>query len=87
MSDTYRVWCPDYGHEGPEDGMAVSSRDAYNAQNAAEIWAARSDRDSGDYTIVGGSEVTVRVQDPDGTVTQWIVYGEAVPSYSATEAR
>lgn len=85
MSDTYRVWCPDYGHEGPEDGVTIT--DAYSAQNAAEIWAERSDRDSGDYTIVGGSAATVRVLDSDGETTEWTAYGEQVPSYYATEAK
>lgn len=85
MSDTYRVWCQDEGHEGPEDGVTIT--DAYSAQNAAEIWANQSDRESGDYTIVGGSEATVRVRDPDGEITEWVVFGEQVPSYSATEAK
>lgn len=32
MTDTYHVWCPDYGHKGPEDGEPI--RGAYDAEQA-----------------------------------------------------
>ena len=83
--NTYRVWCPDYGHEGPEDGMLLGY--AYDARDAAQTWAMRHDRDSGEFTIVRGTAANVMVQAPDGTVTTWTVYGETAPVYSATEAK
>ena len=82
MTNTYHVWCPDYGHEGPEDGMPIHG--AYDAREAAETWAARYDSD---YLIVGGSEAVVCVKAPDGSVTRWTVYGESVRSCSATEVK
>lgn len=40
MTETYHVWCPDYGHKGPEDGAPIHG--AYDAREAAETWAARA---------------------------------------------
>jgi hypothetical protein len=85
MTETYHVWCPDYGHKGPEDGAPIHG--AYDAREAAETWAARYDRYSAAYSIVGGSEAVVCVKAPDGSVTRWTVYDESVPSYRATEVK
>ena len=80
------VWCPEYGHEGPDDGMPIPG--AYDAQEAVETWAERSDKHSGDYTVIGAGGDTTQVfaKSPDGEVTQWGVYGEQVPSYHASES-
>ena len=32
MKSRFTVWCPDNGHDGPEDGSEV---DAYDAEDAA----------------------------------------------------
>ena len=85
MTDTYHVWCPDYWHKGPKDGMPIHG--AYDAGQAAETWAERFDHESGDSPIIGGSEAKVMVKGPDGEITKWAVCGESVPSYSAMEAK
>jgi hypothetical protein len=81
MTTGHIVWCPEYGHEGPQDGKAFP--DTFYDWEAAEKWAELQD-EQGDYTIVGGSAVTVAVQASDGTVTRCAVYGESVPSYHAS---
>lgn len=78
--ETYLVWQPDAG-----EFDCARRIEAVDAEQAAETWAAIDDRDSADYTIVGGDEAIVVVQAPDGTRTRWRVTGESVPSYSATE--
>lgn len=53
---------------------------------AAEAWADRHDS-NGDYTIVRGSEETVRVRplDSDEEWSVFTVTGESVPEYTAHE--
>jgi len=77
------VWCPDC-HEEEEDGRKVFASDP---GEAAEKWAEENDRDSAEYLIVGGSPATVLVKrfGSDDPPTRWMVSGEAVPTYSATE--
>lgn len=78
------VWCPDHG-ETESDARTIYAADA---EGAAEEWAEIDDRDSAEYCIVGGDEVTVHVRldddFADDEVTAWVVTGESVPSYSAT---
>ena len=79
----YLAWCPDLG--GIQEGGARVKEDG--PDRAAEEWAERYDRDSAEYKIVSGQTVTVHVLDIEtDRETRWIVAGEAVPIYSATEA-
>lgn len=68
-----------------EDGWSKVP-DADDAEEAAENYAERYDRD-GDYTIAGTGSGRVWVKGPDGTVTRWEVHGESVPTYYARAAR
>ncbi len=80
----YRVWCPEHG-ESVEDGTRI---EASNAEEAAEDWAEHEDNSSAEYHIVGKRSrpvVCVQAANGVGAVTQWLVRGEAVPSYYATE--
>jgi hypothetical protein len=81
--NAYLVWCPDLGGTS----MDALHIDAGAPDLAAEEWAYRYDRDSAEYSIVGGQPATVHVLDmATGRETRWSVVGEAVPSYTATEA-
>lgn len=76
----YIVWCPDIGQE-QEDGAKVTAR---CPQTAAQEWADWQDRRSAEYSIVGGTDVTVTVLDINsGERRDWIVSGESVPIYRA----
>lgn len=78
----FKVWCADRC-KCPEDADSVM---AIDAAHAAETWAERSDADSGEYRIVGGHSVSVMVWSVDGDApVEFIVKGEAVPSYRAYE--
>jgi len=70
------VWESQY----PED---TSEYYEVDPQYAAEAFAEEWDQD--EHTLLGGTELTVHVQDDEGKVTRWTVTGEAVPQYSATE--
>jgi hypothetical protein len=73
------VWEAD-SHGEDEDGSKVYALDA---ELAAEKWADEQDC-YGDYTIIGGSEATVRVTPAEGGEPLWfVVSGEYVPEYSA----
>lgn len=78
---TFTVWCPERDQDF-EDGRSF---DAYDAEMAAEKWAKYDDADSAEYSIVGGSEVTVTVRDEEGRDSSFLVYGEAQPVYYARE--
>lgn len=80
----WRVWCPDQGEDGPDDGRDV--RDVA-AQYAAEKWAETEDHDYYEYDIIAQRQrPVVHVLDPaTGAVTRWRVTGEAVPQYHAEE--
>lgn len=58
---------------------------ALDAEQAATKWAENYDG-YGDYTIAGGTEETVEVKSPDGTVKKYKVAAEQVTEYSAWEA-
>lgn len=78
------VWCPLQG-ETEEDAITIRARDA---EQAAEAWAERSDRESADYTIVRGSEARICVRTVlSGELRRFIVRGESVPKYDASEDR
>lgn len=81
MATDFRVWCPERGHEGPEDGDRVHS---YSAESAATDWAYRDDYQS-DYSIVQGNSVDVSVQRADGTgpIERFRVRGETERVYYA----
>ena len=75
----FEVNYPEYGDEWREIR-------AIDAETAAEKWAEREDSESAEYSIVGGRETpVVNVRGPDGSVTRWIISGEAVPKYYASE--
>lgn len=76
------VWCPESGHEGPDDGEEVR---AFDAELAAIKWAERDDAHSADYLIVAGRwEPTVLVQAVDGgPIQRFTLTGESVPLYRA----
>ena len=76
------VWCPERDGERGD----ASPTHAYNAREAAQKWAERDDRDSCDYTIVGGDVVIVHVAAVSGDdVRRFTVSGESVPQYHAEE--
>lgn len=79
----FLVWCEEQG--ATEDDAETIH--AHDAEDAAEKWADRDDRSSAEYLIVAQKwEPTVTVKDQrDGEMKRFIVTGEAVPSYSATE--
>lgn len=85
-SRAFFVWCPEDG-EDESDAREVM---AFDEEEAAEDRAEASDSD-GDYTIVGGSDATYHVRakvDPgeeQAPVMVFVVTGETVPHYSATE--
>lgn len=81
----YRVW-RDGDEEEDRDGVRIRAADP---EHAAEKWADHKDWTSAEFGIVGGQDVpVVAVRDLSGnTLTRWLVRGEAVPSYSATEVR
>lgn len=81
MSD-YVVWCPELGHEGPDDGATVKG--ALDAEQAAVRWAEREDAHSNDYWIVGGGGTTVMVRDSYGVTRTVRVRGEPRPRYYAS---
>lgn len=79
---TFMVWCPEYGHEGPDDGMKVS---AAGAHSAAQIWGRHSDSYGSDYTIANGSDVVCVVVDEAGAETRFRVSAEPSITYFARE--
>lgn len=83
MPPEYTVWCPELGHEGPDDGATVKG--ALDAEHAATKWAEREDAHSADYWIVGGSGTTVMVSDKYGVTRTIQVRGESRPQYYARE--
>lgn len=78
----WRVWCPDQGEDGPDDGRDIR---AVDAAAAVEEWAEQDDINSADYSIVGGATERLHVQDGDDVLT-FDVTGRAEPVYTATEA-
>lgn len=56
---------------------------AYDEESAAEKYAEESDS-KGDYTIISGSEATIRVRkDETSSWVTFVVSGESVPQYHA----
>lgn len=83
-TEEWAVWCPDYG-QTEEDARVIA---AYDPMSAAQDWAEWYDRRSADYSIIGGSHVEVCVRKVPGTyVRTYVVSGETVPQYYATEKR
>lgn len=80
---TFLVWCEEQG-ECEDDARTIY---AHDAESAAQKWADQEDHESAEYSIVAQKwEPTVTVQDQRDNELKWfIVSGEAVPSYSATE--
>jgi hypothetical protein len=79
----YLVWVEQW--HGPDDeGVRIFAR---THESAAELWAEQDDRDSGEYSIVGGNPADVRVRlESDPSDEKWLrVEGESVPQYHASE--
>jgi len=76
--DRWFVWRAD----GSRDDAILIYADS--AQEAAEAWADESDA-FGDFEIVNGDDPVVAVQDTDCGVSYWVVTGEAVPQYTASQ--
>lgn len=78
----FLVWCSETQEE--EDAQTFYASDA---EDAAKEWADRDDCESAEYQIVAQKwEPTVTVKDlRDGEVKRFVVTGEAVPSYHASE--
>jgi len=74
----WRVWEAD-SHGEDEDGERIYALDA---EQAAEKWADETDA-YGDYTIIGGSEATVRVTPDGGGETVWFAVSGESPQYHA----
>ncbi|MCZ6868075.1 MAG: hypothetical protein O7G84_01065 [Gammaproteobacteria bacterium] len=80
----FLVWYEGHGDDPEVDHDVVHSHDA---ESAAEKWAEESDG-QGDYTIVQGSDETVKVRPRDGGAWEtWTVSGETVAQYSATKVK
>lgn len=79
----FMVWCPDLGSTESD----AREFGALDAASAACEWAKREDRHSADYWIVGGQPATVYVRANDGTLSTFIVTGEAEPVYWARPAQ
>lgn len=80
--NVYLLWRPE-NDETIDDAREVL---AFDAEEAAEDWAANDDTQSADYSIVRGNEATVCVRlkdDESAPVETFVVYGESVPQYSA----
>lgn len=76
---TWEVFVEDY--HGDDDGIEVCAHDAEEAaEKAIEEWDAQ-----GDYTCIGGEEITVTVKGSDGSIKKFYVTGRSSPSYYATE--
>ncbi len=75
----FRVHLEDWHGEGA-DGDKVFASDF---EEAAEKWADWYDQGAGDYTVVGGDDVTVTVKDEAGETRRIKVSGEATRSYTA----
>lgn len=83
MDGEFTVWCPELGHEGPDDGATVKG--AIDAEHAARRWAEKEDAHSADYWIVGGDGTTVNVRDTYGVVRTIRVRGEQCLHYYTRE--
>ncbi len=91
----WSLWRPEDAGETEEDAHTIY---AMSPESAVEKWAEWSDRNSADYSIVGGSDTTVHVRYA-GTAERagylmlpteelvLTVYGESVPSYTAVRKR
>lgn len=84
MGDRYRACDVDVLDDEHDNYRTIV---AHDAEQAAERYAERDDWDSAEYSVVGGSPMTVQVIAPDGTITRWLVTGETVAVYSAREVR
>jgi hypothetical protein len=80
---TYQVWRdePEYADPDPDTALAI---EAGSPTEAAEKLARINDRESADYNIVRGDPALVCVRCPDGTMANFLVTGEPVPTYRAT---
>jgi hypothetical protein len=74
------VWCADYD-EHPHD---VRPTRGVDPQDAAETWAQEDDAE-GDYTIIGGSEVTVSVVAQEEYAAACVAMGDAVDDLGEDE--
>jgi hypothetical protein len=76
----FRAW------ELGEDEEECLYFDAYSPGSAAEEWAEEVDRDSADYSIVGGADALVVVREvATGKLSVHEVTGESEPVYHAYE--
>ena len=81
MKRTFKVYYEEWqGEDCPDEIEAADHEDA------AEIWAESKDSE-GDYTIIGGDSVSVRVESIDGVSKVLRVHGETVARYHADEVR
>lgn len=78
----FRVWCPEDG-EIEEDGVIFDQSSAFDS---ACFYARWDDRESAEYRVAKGDEITVLVKDlQTGEISKWRVTGETVPSYWAEQ--
>lgn len=78
MSKIFKVWPT---ANGETDHVEIR---AYDAQEAAQLWALREDSLSNEYAIVNGNPVEVSVLgDEEKVPHEYIVSGEAVRQYQA----
>ena len=78
----FLVCLPEYHGDGVDDGQYVHAPDP---ESAAEKWAEKYDSE-GDYPVLDGGPITVRVADSDGTVTHWKITAEASVNYYTEDA-
>jgi hypothetical protein len=70
----------------PDDDAWSPIPKATDAEDAAETFAEKSDRD-GEYSIVTRGEGRVWVKSPEGEITRWNIRAESVPSYYGRAAK
>lgn len=80
---TYLVWKDENDRE---DARKI---EAFDAEDAAEIFGGDSDRDSAEYRIVSGGEerVWVVLDEPGAEPELFEVTGESVPTYYASRVQ
>lgn len=77
MGDRFQCWCPDVGHDGPDDGSTVR---AFDAAAAAEDYIEER-YCAWDYP----QNATVHVRDADGRESVFVIYVDHEPVFRAKD--
>lgn len=77
MKTQFKVYCPDV--HGEDEFELI---EGFDAEHAAEEYGEQFDSE-GDYSLIGGADIEVRVTDPAGTYKWFTVSGEIAHVYRA----